>query len=210
MKHSDSLTSLAPALVKAQGELKAITKDSVNPHFKATYASLDALTDAVRPILAKNGIALVQGGDSVPTGVIVETMLLHSSGEWISNSFLMPLEKSTAQGAGSAISYGRRYGLGSILALTTDEDDDGQAATPPARSAKTRPGYPPQVDAPNTKKAAAVEWATDKQIIKLIELGDGIGGKTKQTVGDAIEKGITAAKAAEWITRLAAKAAEKK
>lgn len=142
MKHSDSISTIAKALVAAQGEIKPVVKDATNPHFKNRYASLDALAEAVRPVLVKNKLALVQGS-TLPTtdetgalvGITVETMLLHEGGEWLSNAVALPLDKATAQGVGSAISYGRRYGLSSLLALTTDEDDDGaKASEPRARS----------------------------------------------------------------------------
>ena len=67
MKHSESLTNLAAALVKAQGELRAVQKDSVNPHFKNTYASLDTILDTVRPVLKKHDLALVQGATTPHT-----------------------------------------------------------------------------------------------------------------------------------------------
>lgn len=125
MKHSEIITHIAGALVAVQKELKPVLKDGTNPHFKNRYATLDALTEYVRPILASHGIVLLQGGTESGG---VETMLIHNSGEWISSSYQIPLEKGTAQSAGSAITYGRRYGLASILALTTDEDDDAEGA----------------------------------------------------------------------------------
>lgn len=141
MKHSDSMAAIGAALVKAQAEIKPIGKDAQNPHFRNRYATLDALTDFVRPILQKHGLTVIQGGTDAALSRIeggveyrvaaieVETMLLHTSGEWISSSYVMPIEKSTPQGAGSAITYGRRYGLSSLLALTTDEDEDGNLAS---------------------------------------------------------------------------------
>lgn len=166
MKHSDALSKVATALVAAQGEIKSITKDALNPHFKNKYVSLDALTEAVRPILVKHGLSLVQGG--VPTSdetgrltaLTVETMLLHSSGEWISNAITLPVgtvpiknkagevvgAEPTAQTAGGAVTYGRRYGLTALLALTTDEDDDGvkASARSPAKTAASTPAVPPK------------------------------------------------------------------
>lgn len=137
MKHSDSLANLAPALVKAQLEIKGVAKDGKNPHFKSTFATLDALIDATRPILNRHGIAVVQGGATPHTdeaghvmAITVETMLVHSSGEWLSNGVAMPLPKQDPQGAGSAITYGRRYSLSALLSISNDEDDDGNAATP--------------------------------------------------------------------------------
>ena len=60
---------------------------------------------------------------------MVETVLAHESGEWISGELLLPLTKADAQGVGSAITYGRRYGLAAIVGIVADEDDDGNAAS---------------------------------------------------------------------------------
>lgn len=158
MKQSESITNLAAALVKASAAIKPIPKDRTNPHFKNRYATLDAIVEATRPVLAAHGLAVIQGS-AVPethegtlVGFNVETMLVHSSGEWLSNAVLMPVEKASAQGAGSALTYGRRYGLSALLNLTADEDDDGetatnhaprQASTPAARPAATPSGANP-------------------------------------------------------------------
>lgn len=145
MNHTPSIAKLAAALVQVQREIEPIAKDSVNPHFKNKYASLDVMIETVRPLLAQHGLAVVQGASSPITddggalcGFAVETMLVHDSGEWISNSAVMPLVKVDAQGAGGAMTYGRRYGLSALLALSTDDDDDGHSAgqaTPRAASA---------------------------------------------------------------------------
>lgn len=158
MKHSESITKLAVALVAAQGELKAVGKDAVNPHFKNRYASLDSIIDTVRPVLARHNLAVVQGAGVPETnehgqlvGFAVETMLIHSSGEWLSNAAVVPVVKSDAQGAGGALTYGRRYGLSALLALATEDDDDGEVAsrTTAVKSAaagigETRPATRPE------------------------------------------------------------------
>lgn len=132
MKHSESITRLAASLVKAQSELRAVGMDAVNPHFRAKYASLDNIIETIRPTLAKHGLAVVQGAtlpestvEGKVTGFTVETMLIHESGEWLLSGVVMPLAKSDPQGAGAAITYGRRYGISALLSLATDEDDDG-------------------------------------------------------------------------------------
>lgn len=143
MKHSDSLAKIAPALLAVQAAVKAVPKDGFNPHFKNKFATLDAILEAVRPLLVANGLSLVQGGatphtgeDGKVTALVVETMLVHSSGEWISNGVVMPLAKQDPQGAGGAVTYGRRYSLSLLLALATDDDDDGQQASTPAKPKK--------------------------------------------------------------------------
>lgn len=153
MKQSDSIANLAAALVKASAAIKPIPKDRTNPHFRNRYATLDAIVEATRPVLAAHGLAVIQGS-AVPethegtlVGFNVETMLVHSSGEWLSNAVLMPVEKASAQGAGSALTYGRRYGLSALLNLTADEDDDGETATNhaprPAAASAPRPAAAP-------------------------------------------------------------------
>lgn len=194
MKQSPTIGKLAAALVAVQGELKAVAKDSLNPHFKARYASLDALTDTVRPILSKHGIALVQGGDNTDaSSVTIETMLLHSSGEWISNNFIMPLEKPTAQSAGSAISYGRRYGLSSLLALTTDEDDDGARATTPAKkAAPPRPETPTELQASKEQRGELEALGSDAAL----------SPPYKKRIKELLAAPLTAAKADSTIAAL--------
>jgi hypothetical protein len=128
MNKSENITTLAVALVKAQADIKAALKDSTNPHFKSKYADLGSVVDAVKGPLLKQGIAFLQGIHDAVDGVAVETMLLHTSGEWISSTMRIPAVKQDAQGYGSAITYGRRYGLQSMCGVPA-EDDDGHAAT---------------------------------------------------------------------------------
>lgn len=130
MNSSQSITKLASALVKAQAEIRAAIKDSDNPFFKSKYADLSSVMNAVKAPLLKNEIAFLQGVQDAENGVAVETMLVHSSGEWISSTLRIPASKQDAQGYGSAISYGRRYGLQSMCGVPA-EDDDGNAASTP-------------------------------------------------------------------------------
>jgi hypothetical protein len=84
--------------------------------------------DAVKSPLLECGISFLQGVQDAEGGVAVETMLLHTSGEWISSTLRIPAVKQDAQGYGSAITYGRRYGLQAMCGVPA-EDDDGNAAT---------------------------------------------------------------------------------
>jgi hypothetical protein len=128
VNRSESLKEIAPALVKAQTKIKAALKDSTNPHFRSKYADLSSVVDAVKSPLLECGISFLQGVQDAEGGVAVETMLLHTSGEWISSTLRIPAVKQDAQGYGSAITYGRRYGLQSMCGVPA-EDDDGNAAT---------------------------------------------------------------------------------
>lgn len=172
MKHSDSLAKLAPSLVAAQSELRAIGKDSSNTEFRSQYASLDHVIASVRPILSRHGLAVVQGSEETDDSnmLTVETQLIHTSGEWLATTVVMPLigrmlkggerAEPDPQAGGSALSYGRRYGLVALLCLSTGEDDDGNAASPqpPARQAERPPvqSAEPQRSAP--KADAEKTW----------------------------------------------------
>jgi len=158
MNKSDSLAKLGDALSKAQGEFRAVKFDSTNPFLKNHFASLGALIDHTRPILAKYGLAVSQltFGEGGVAGV--ETILLHASGEWISNSMSMQVGeekgKSTAQVAGSIITYLRRYSYASILGLYADEDGDGNK---PAVNQSPKPEPEPTPATPTMTVEEAVK-----------------------------------------------------
>jgi hypothetical protein len=125
MKHSETLSKLATALVKAQAEIKFAAKDSSNPFFKSKYADLPAVIEAVKPALNKHGISFLQ----IVTLDGVETMLLHESGEFISGvTPVVTAKANDPQALGSAISYAKRYGLQAIVGVPADVDDDGESA----------------------------------------------------------------------------------
>lgn len=129
MKMSESITNLATALAKAQAEIRPAIFDSTNPHFRSKYASLTAVMEACRDALSKNQIAVVQGASVVDGAVVVNTLLLHASGEYISDELSMPFAQATPQQIGSSLSYCRRYSLASLVGITAD-DDDAEAAMP--------------------------------------------------------------------------------
>lgn len=127
MKMSDNITAIATALAKAQGEIEDATKTGINPAFRSKYADLAAVRAVIREPLAVNDLSVVQFPRTIPGGVEVETMILHKSGEFMSESLFIPVIKNDAHGIGSGITYARRYGLMSLLCLAAD-DDDGNAA----------------------------------------------------------------------------------
>jgi len=120
---------IAQALVKAQREFGPALKTSTNPHFKSRYADLAACVEAVIESLNNNGIMLMQPCHESESGVIVETLFIHESGETFSAGKLhVPATKHDAQGYGSALTYARRYSLMAACGIAP-EDDDGNAAT---------------------------------------------------------------------------------
>ena len=128
MNKSDSIKNIAVAMCKAQSEMGCAHKGANNPFFKSKYADLSSVVQAVKEPFASNGLSYVQFPVEDGGRIGVETILMHESGEWLSNSFTVNLTKQDAQGAGSAITYCRRYGLQSIAGIPS-EDDDGNAAS---------------------------------------------------------------------------------
>lgn len=82
------MKQIAQAFVKAQKGFAPALKTSSNPHFKSRYADLAACVEAVIDALNSNGIALIQQTHECTDGVIVETVLLHESGEQITGGKL--------------------------------------------------------------------------------------------------------------------------
>ena len=133
MNKSESIKELAGALCKFQAQVETIKKTATNPFFKSKYANLADILDVIRQPLTENGLSFVQ----FPKGNHgLETMLMHVSGEWLSESYEMKPTKDDPQGAGSVITYQRRYALGAILGLNIDEDDDGNKASEPKKEIK--------------------------------------------------------------------------
>jgi hypothetical protein len=120
--------AIASAFVKAQADFGPALKTNTNPHFKSKYAGLDACVEAVIDALHKHGIGLMQRTLPCESGVTVETVFLHTSGETLSSGPLhVPAQKQDAQGYGSALTYARRYSLMAACGIAP-EDDDGNAA----------------------------------------------------------------------------------
>lgn len=127
---SENINELALALAKAQGQIEGAHKDSKNPFFKSSYADLASVWDACREPLAKNGLAVIQTTESNiefdKTWLI--TTLVHSSGQWISGTYLLTPKVNDPQGMGSAMSYARRYCLAAMVGVFQVDDDANMAS----------------------------------------------------------------------------------
>jgi hypothetical protein len=123
------MKNIAAAFVKAQKGFAPALKTNTNPHFRSKYVALDGCIEAVIDALNANGIALMQPTHQDDTGVTVETLFIHESGETLSGGKLhVPAAKQDAQGYGSALTYARRYSLMAACGIAP-EDDDGNAAS---------------------------------------------------------------------------------
>ena len=138
MNHSESIAKLATALSIVQGKLTHAKKDSANPFFKSKYADLESVWDACRSLLAENGLAVMQFPGEFADGTMsLNTVLTHSSGEYMSYLMSVPVTKPDAQGAGSALTYMRRYALAAVVGVV-QADDDGNAASSPKPVVKAK------------------------------------------------------------------------
>lgn len=124
MNHSESIIKLSEALCKAQKNFKTALKKKINPYFHSKYADYTEILQCVKEPLNNEGITILQPIKDD----IVETILLHESGEYISSSTKIYNISNKPQDYGSAITYARRYALSSILAIDSDNDDDGNIA----------------------------------------------------------------------------------
>jgi hypothetical protein len=150
MTSSETIGAIAPALIKAQSQMQGISKEGKNPAFKSKYVTLDSILDTLRPILTSNGLMLTQGSQQPETmqTVTVESRIIHTSGEWISTTVTIPVTKPDAHGLGSALTYGRRYSVSALLAISADEDDDANGAIAPREDFRRGPQGNIVIDAP--------------------------------------------------------------
>jgi len=132
MLQSESVKELNTALAKAQGELFAEKKDSINPHFKSKYADLASVWEACREALSSNGLSVTQMPAEFQNNIMtLVTRLSHSSGEWIEQTMTCPVGKPDPQGIGSCLTYMRRYALAAVVGVYQDDDDANSASYAP-------------------------------------------------------------------------------
>jgi hypothetical protein len=126
---SPEIDQLVAAIIKSQLEMRTAKRDTTNTFFKSKYADLPECWDAIESF-RKNGIAIVQlPMPGKEHHITLDSLMAHTSGQFLRSRLEMPLAKVDPQGAGSAITYGRRYALGCMTGLVTDEDDDGNAVS---------------------------------------------------------------------------------
>ena len=131
MKKSESILKISKALIEFRKDVKQPMKDADNPYFKSKYVPLENVVEAIDEVAPSKGLAFTQWALNDEQGRVgVATLLLHDSGEFIEyDPVFMNADKNTPQGAGSLITYLKRYTLSAIFGITSDEDDDGNQAT---------------------------------------------------------------------------------
>jgi Holliday junction resolvase len=132
MNKSESIKELALALSKFQGEVTDVPKTKevkINGKVMFKHAELSGVLDIARPLLTKHGLSVVQLPGSADSKITVETVLMHSSGDWISSTIEMTLDTnshrmSSPQEVGKYITYARRYGLAAILGIAQVDEEE--------------------------------------------------------------------------------------
>ena len=138
LRMSESIKNIASALCKAQAKITGAQKCSNNPFFKSKYADLADVWDACKEALTENGLSVSQHPQGDGDKLVLTTILMHTSGEWMESSLTMKPVKSDPQGMGSCITYARRYALAGVCGIA-QVDDDGNAASRATPAAKVKP-----------------------------------------------------------------------
>lgn len=159
IERSESIKELSKALVAFQGDVENATKGSTNPAFKSKYADLAEILNTIRQPLHKHGLAVTQHPSYENGAVHIDTLLLHESGEFLYSCTVIPVTKQDAQGAGSAITYGRRYSLAAILGIS-QEDDDGNGSIGTQKYRKVEQRLPPLAPA---QEEEVFEWTEEQR-----------------------------------------------
>ncbi len=197
---SESIANLVKALSALQGELKDADKNALNPHYKSKYADLSEVLGNLRPLLAKNQLALSQF-PSFENGIVsVTSLLAHASGEYIESTASAPATKQDVQGVGSAITYLKRYSAAAIVGMASaDQDDDGNSVSTiqkveskPIAKQEANDFRPKTVDAAKIEtiiqsyaKALVIAGITESQVNEKIDIARSIA---KQKPFDAFSK----------------------
>ena len=125
------MKDLYASFINFQKEFKGMKADASNPFFKSTYITLDGILETVRPLLVKNGLAVIQNAFSDDEdNMCVKTILIHETGQTLETETMkMRPQKDDAQQRGSVITYMKRYQLGALLGICESIDDDANLAT---------------------------------------------------------------------------------
>ena len=143
---SEQINELAKALAKAQGAMSGAKADSNNPFFKSKYADLESVWTAIRKPFADNDLSVVQTVTFDTTGSVLNTILMHGSGQWIMSTMPVKAKDDSAQAFGSGLSYARRYSLAAIAGVY-QSDDDGNMAQGLKQTVQVHPPQAKSADA---------------------------------------------------------------
>jgi hypothetical protein len=169
-EESTSIDQIIPALASFHIEFQeaGLKKDRQNDHLKNKYVTLDNILHTIRPILAKNGLVIVQA----LAGEYLVTSLYHISGQYIKTQMpFLPMAGNRGtnplQDLGGGITYARRYALSALLSLSVDIDDDAESAGKLSQKPKQELRQKQEIKVPEKKSKKAV--TTEEELNKLVD-----------------------------------------
>ncbi len=190
---SESIAKLAEALSKAQAHMSGAKKANENPFFKSKYSDLSSVIEAISKPFADNDLSFIQSPSFDGSLVTVTTRIMHKSGEWIEGTVMLPPTKNDAQGYGSAITYGKRYGIQSMAGVPSVDDDGNDAvkkAAPKKRINKQMVQEYVQgfVEAIQDEDDLSMKELSDelKDTPEMMEVWGALDSKQKKTIKEAL------------------------
>jgi len=154
MEHSDSIVNIIPALIAAQQKYETVKKTKYNKYHESYYADLSDYIEATLPALNGNGLTIIQGVDFTENQTVVNSALVHTSGEFFSQTIHIPGKQEKAQDVVSASTYARRVQWTSLAGVAA-EDDDGNSAS--GNSENKKQPNPPDRPKVNQKPSTATQ-----------------------------------------------------
>lgn len=179
------MSELAKALSKAQSEFPKVEKNRTadKGKYKYKFADITDVIEAIKPVMEKHGLSFTQPYQILATGQqVLETQLLHTSGEKITSQLLMPdPSKMMPQEVGAVSTYFRRYALTSMLGIAADEDTD---------ATQNSGGKPENKTAGSLPKSGEAKISLPKQGVEPGSLPSGSGSLKK--ISEAQQKRLWA------------------
>lgn len=169
-KITEQRAELAAALALAQAEIDSAPKTEKNPFFKSTYADLATVRQAIREAFGKHGLSVIQIPHTSDDRVMVTTILMHKSGQFVEGTLALKPVKGDPQAIGSAITYARRYSLMAFAGVAPDDDDGNDASGKQQEATKNRSPVKPKQE-PTHKEVI------NKLKAKLTQIGVEAGDK---------------------------------
>jgi ERF superfamily len=198
-RSSECVAAIATALAKAQTELSNPEKAMIGTIYNNRsdtlqsfrYASLSSGLDIIRKTLGGQQIAVAQTTNIDRAGGIVNltTVLLHTSGEWISSDWpvCQLSETSAPRRMGAALTYARRYALFTMVGIAGEDDLDAPDLTS---------------EPPKGLKAAETGLAPDASPMRVRSSQLQTGNGTKPPAGEKLDAEESAAIAAQLIREI--------
>ena len=187
MKTSSEIKNVAVAMAKVTAEIQNPTRNQNGYGYK--YATLDSILEKVRPILAKNGLSILQSQEIQESSVVVTTLLMHTSGEWIETRAEAPFTTlkgmNDYQSLGAGITYLRRYAISSLLNIASEEDTDANATSKQEDNYSKPQNNNPQQPQNNGNvdlKALGIKIVRDNDVLVPQELQKGAIFNNKNTL----------------------------